>query len=181
MKTIKLRRELQPQHIVALIDTREQTPLTLSPLRTRAATLTTGDYSIEGLTTKIAVERKSLQDLLMCVGRERERFEKEIERLLAFPHKALVLECHPSQISLKQYRGDVSPNAAIASVISWQVKGIPVMWAGDAQTAGEWTARFLYLAVKSRYREMLPLLESFDETTQRPCEEQTTHNEATAI
>jgi len=170
VKTIKLRRDLKPQHVEALIDTREQTPLTLSPLRTSPATLVTGDYSVRGLTNVIAVERKSMQDLLMCIGRERERFEREIQRLMAYPIKALVLECHISQIQLKSYRGDIHPNAALASVISWQVRGLPVIWAGDAITAGDLTARFLYLAAKSRYYETLPLLESFDATEEGSCE-----------
>ncbi|WP_241160230.1 hypothetical protein [Desulfovibrio sp. ZJ369] len=45
-----------------------------------AGSLTVGDYSLEGLTDKVAVERKELPDLVQCLGRERERFERELQR-----------------------------------------------------------------------------------------------------
>ena len=57
------RKTIEPRDIVAIIDTREQAPLDLSPLRTEKGTLTTGDYSIKGLESEIAIERKSLPDL----------------------------------------------------------------------------------------------------------------------
>jgi hypothetical protein len=43
------------ENLVALIDTREQTPLDLAPLRTERATLATGDYSLRGLENVIAI------------------------------------------------------------------------------------------------------------------------------
>ena len=57
--------------IIAVIDSREQRPLDLSPLGTVCATLVTGDYTVRGLEHLVAVERKSLQDLVGCVGRQR--------------------------------------------------------------------------------------------------------------
>ncbi len=60
--------EPKPERITAVIDTREQTPLTLSPLLSMRATLTTGDYSVRGLENVIAIERKSLSDLVSCLG-----------------------------------------------------------------------------------------------------------------
>ena len=65
--------DLRPEHVVAIIDTREQLPLDLSPLQSVAGSLTTGDYSVRGLESIIAIERKGLSDLLGCVGQERER------------------------------------------------------------------------------------------------------------
>lgn len=65
--------ELKPEQVVAVVDTREQLPLDLAPLQTVAGTLSTGDYSVRGLEHAIAIERKSLGDLLGCVGQHRER------------------------------------------------------------------------------------------------------------
>ena len=66
-----------------LIDTREQAPFAFTHERyagttIEAGTLDTGDYSLAGLTDLVAVERKSLPDLVACLGRERERFEREL-------------------------------------------------------------------------------------------------------
>ena len=68
---------LHPEQVVAIVDTREQRPLNLAPLRTEAGTLVTGDYSVKGLVEVVAIERKSLPDLLACIGQERERFDRE--------------------------------------------------------------------------------------------------------
>jgi ERCC4-type nuclease len=70
-----------------LVDTREQLPFTFADLRsdardgrrplvvpTRIETLTTGDYSLDGSTDKIAIERKSCSDLLHSLGHDRDRF-----------------------------------------------------------------------------------------------------------
>ena len=70
---------LKPENVCALVDTREQLPLFLSPLRSVTTTLATGDYSVRGLENIVAIERKSLPDFLSCVGRERERFDREVQ------------------------------------------------------------------------------------------------------
>ena len=83
---------LTPENITALVDSREQHALDLDPLRTEPATLATGDYSVRGLEHIVCVERKSESDLLTYVRRERQRFDREIQRLLAYPVRALVVE-----------------------------------------------------------------------------------------
>ena len=45
----KIPAKLDPGRVTAIIDTREQLPLDLSPLQTVMQTLTTGDYSVQGL------------------------------------------------------------------------------------------------------------------------------------
>lgn len=155
----KIRKELRPEDIVAIQDTREQTPLDLTPLRVTTGTLDTGDYSLAGLEHLVAVERKSLQDLVMCVGRERERFDREIQRIMAYPVKALVVEASIAQIEAKAYRGLVEPNAVLGSIMGWMVKGLPVIWANDHLTAGKLTARFLFIAARRRWLENYSFLE----------------------
>lgn len=84
--------ELKPEQVTAIVDTREQTPLDLAPLTVEVGTLPTGDYSVKGLESIVAIERKSLTDLLGCIGQDRERFEREVMRLLAYPVRAIIIE-----------------------------------------------------------------------------------------
>lgn len=145
--------------VTAIIDTREQNRLDLAPLRTQLGTLPTGDYSVKGLEHYIAIERKSLSDLVGCIGRERERFEKEMQRMLAYPVRALVIESNWANIELKTYLGSVHPNAVMGSLMGWIVQGIPVIMLGDHQKAGQWVTRMLFLAAKRRYGECYGFLE----------------------
>lgn len=75
-----------------VIDTRERKPWEFGDLPTSRARLHTGDYSVAGLTHLIAVERKSLSDLVTCTGRERQRFKRELQRLRAHRFYLLVIE-----------------------------------------------------------------------------------------
>jgi DNA excision repair protein ERCC-4 len=144
---------LGPEQITAVVDTREQTPLCLHPLKTVTKTLTTGDYSVLGLEDVISVERKSLPDLLQCVGRDRRRFEREIQRLLAYPARALVLETSWEQIERGVWKSKVRPQAVVGSVLGWCSRGLPVILASTHAKAGQYTAHFLLLAARRRWRE----------------------------
>ena len=99
-----MKAKLEPEQVTAVIDTREQTPLDLTPLRMTTGTLTTGDYSVLGLELVVAIERKSLSDLLCCVGRERDRFDREVMRLLAYPVRCLVVEATWPEIEQGEWR-----------------------------------------------------------------------------
>ncbi len=61
---MKLSADVKPDHLVALIDSRAQKLLDLAPLRKADVSLATGDSSLQGLDAVMAVERKSLTDLL---------------------------------------------------------------------------------------------------------------------
>lgn len=154
------RKELLPSDVTALIDTREQTPLCLDPLKTESATMATADYTVKGLEHVIAVERKSLQDYIGCVGYGRERFEREMHRILAFPNRLMVIEGTLSQLQLRQYRGNIEPNAAIGSLLGWMARGIPILFAGSHEEAGRMVARFLFIAARRRWDEAQGLCSS---------------------
>ena len=143
--------ELKPEQVVALIDGRERLPLNLSPLRTQAATLVTGDYSVLGLEHVIAIERKSLPDLLGCIGSDRARFEKEIQRMLAYPARALVVEATWGQVEAGNWKFKIPPAAAIGSLLGWIASGIPVVMAGDHASAGRYVSRLLFIAARRRW------------------------------
>jgi ERCC4-type nuclease len=144
---------LKPEQVRAICDTREQCPLDLSPLQTVTATLATGDYSVKGLELVVAIERKSLSDLLGCVGRERARFDREVQRLLAYPVRCLVVESTWSEIEAGNWRGEVTPAAALGSLLGWIAAGLPVLMCGDHQRAGRYVSRLLFTAARRRWRE----------------------------
>lgn len=155
--------KLDPSNVVAIIDTREQNPLNLSPLTTVTDSLTTGDYALAACPDVCRIERKSLQDLIGCVGNDRERFEKEISRLLAFPIRILVVESTWEQIELHeplapQWRGKVTREAVIGSLLGWQAMGLSIHMAASHERAGLHVARLLYTVAKRRYNELRSLV-----------------------
>lgn len=157
MTTPKLPAELRPEQVMAVIDSREQTPFDLSPLRAETFTLDTGDYSVFGLEHVVAIERKSLPDLVACVGVERERFDKEVMRLLAYSVRALVVEATWQDIEAGDWRSKVGASAALGSLLGWIASGLPVIMAGDHARGGKYTARILFTAARRRWRELRSL------------------------
>jgi DNA excision repair protein ERCC-4 len=155
---VKLPATLKPENVVAIVDTREQLPLDLSPLRVQVGTLDTGDYALLG-SDHIRIERKSLDDLLGCVGRDRERFEREVMRLLAYPVRVLLVAATWQQIELGQWRSKLKPEAVIGSLLGWQAMGLAVHMVGDHERAGRHAARMLFTVAKRRYRELRALSE----------------------
>lgn len=151
--------------VVGLIDSREQTPLDLNPLRTEPATLATGDYSVKGLEHVIAIERKSLGDLVSCCGTERERFEREIQRLIGYPVRCLVVESDWCEIEMRQWsqKSTITPKIVIGSLLGWAAAGIPLVMAGNHRRAGELVSRMLYIAARRRYREARGFVQSLVE------------------
>lgn len=149
---------ISPQELTAIIDTREQMPLDLSPLKMTVGTLETGDYSLLGCEHIVRVERKSLDDLLSCVGRDRERFDREVQRMLAYQVRVLIVEATWQDIELGNWRSQVKPEAAIGSLLGWQASGLSIHMVGDHQRAGTHVARLLYTVARRRYRELRSLV-----------------------
>lgn len=150
--------ELRPAEVPGLVDSREQLGYTLDPLQTAIATLDAGDYSVRGLEHHVAVERKSLSDLVGCCGTERERFERELKRLLAYPCRAVVVECTWADLEAGGWRSKLTPQSAAGSVLAWIGSGVPFLFAGSREAAQRATVRILYSAANRRYRELRGLL-----------------------
>jgi len=159
----KLKKKAMPMvNFTAVIDSREQTPVTLQVkpdmiLPSEVGTLYTGDYSIKGLQNLIAIERKSLSDMMGCIGTGRERFEKEILRLRGYDVKAIIVESSWAQIENGDYRSRVNPSAAIGTLMGWIAHGVPITMAGDHMRAGIFIARMLVISAR-RYKQMLKFL-----------------------
>ena len=151
--TTRIPADIKPEQVTAIVDTREQLPLDLSPLQIVTGTLATGDYSIVGLENVVAVERKGLSDLLGCIGQERQRFDREVQRLLAYPCRAIVVEATWGDLESGQWRSKVTPSAAMGSVLGWIAQGVPIVMAGDHVRAGRYVSRLLFIAARRRWRE----------------------------
>ncbi len=135
---------------VIVVDSREQAPLRFENLPAEPGTLDTGDYSIRGLTHLIAVERKSLNDLLACVGRDRDRFKRELQRLRAYRYRLLVLEADAAALEAGVWQSHVKPSHVLGSLAAWTAQyGLPVWLAGSHEAAGRFVEKFLYQSARA--------------------------------
>lgn len=126
-----------------VIDTREQAPFRFTGFRSLKSQggkrivvdvvtdrgLPTGDYSVVGLEDKAAIERKSKSDLFGSMGRERPRFEREVERLNAMDFAAVVVECDWHEMhTVPPSRTQMTAESVEGSILSWSVKYPRVKW-----------------------------------------------------
>ncbi|UJX41101.1 ERCC4 domain-containing protein [Desulfovibrio sp. JY] len=129
-----------------VVDSREQAPFPFEGYGAEVmqGTLTAGDYSLVGLEPLVAVERKSLPDLVQCLGRERPRFERELERLRGFESAAVVVESPMSALALGEYRSALNPKAAYESVVAFMCRyKLTFYFAQDRRGAERFTFSFL--------------------------------------
>jgi len=124
-----------------IVDSREQCPFAFQGERyagtiVEAGALDTGDYSLAGLTDRVAVERKSLPDLVACLSRERERFERELLRAVALDAFAVVVEATWADLAAGEYRSQMNPHAACQSILSFTARyRCPFIFAGSRAAA----------------------------------------------
>jgi hypothetical protein len=120
-----------------IVDSREQSPFSFRNEKyagtvIESGTLDTGDYSLGGLTDRVAVERKSLPDLVSCLGRERERFEREMRRAAALDAFAVVIESTWADLAGGTYRSQLNPHSACQSVLAFACRyRVPFLFAGS--------------------------------------------------
>jgi ERCC4-type nuclease len=105
---------------------------------------------LAGFTDRVAIERKSLSDLVMCVGPERERFLDEMRRLRAYDVRAVVVEASVDAVLAHAYRSNTAPQSVIGTTVSiWVDHGVPTIWGGDAKNAANLVERmFARIAAK---------------------------------
>jgi DNA excision repair protein ERCC-4 len=153
---VKLPAELKPSDVVVVRDSREQNPWTdaeLAPLQVITAARDTGDYGLAACPDYVAIERKSLGDLIACCTSERERFERELVRLRAYPIRFLIVESCWQEIERGDWRSKTTPSVIIGSLLAWQCDGLPVLLAGSHSQAAKYAARILFTAARRRWRE----------------------------
>lgn len=153
-----IRREGIPKPY-ALVDTREQLPFRLRKQHPnwfageRRVTLKTGDYSVDGMKELLALERKSLADVVACASpnASRKRFLKQCERLAQFKWKAILVEATLEDIK-RGFVGfniecGIHPNAVCGTLDAVEAKfGIPIIYASSirelaTERAASWLSK----------------------------------------
>lgn len=152
--------ELKLEQITAIVDTREQAAWDLSPMKIVSKGLDVGDYSIVGLESVIAIERKSLQDFVMCCGSERERFQRELDRLRGWPVHAVIIEASWGELEMGQWRSKLTSAQVMSSFASWIAQGHTLILGGSVPCAAALCRGVLFYAARYRMREALALLKS---------------------
>jgi DNA excision repair protein ERCC-4 len=128
-----------------VIDTREQEPLQFTHLRSERGSLVTGDYAIKGAEKVATIERKSIADLVMCCGPERERFERELMRMKAYSFRRLVIIGNRAEIELQRYRSRMAPKAILNSLSAFEVRyDLPICYFPDAPAAATQVETWLW-------------------------------------
>lgn len=148
----------QPLRIVQ--DSREQAPFRFENFHAvvEVAGLEAGDYSLAGFERRIAIERKSLPDLVSCLGPERKRFEAELARLRGFDSCAVVVEQSQAVLRLGQYRSRMDAGAAWQSVIALAMRyRVPFFWAENRADAERICFDCLRHFARDRWRELQAL------------------------
>lgn len=113
--------------VKVIIDSREQAPFAFqgevyAGTICEVGALQSGDYSLGGLIDRVAVERKSLPDLVACLGRERDRFERELQRARGLDAFLVVVEAPFEDLAKGNYRSQLRPHAACQSVMAFAAR-----------------------------------------------------------
>lgn len=117
------------------------------------AKLDFGDYAIKGHLDLIVIERKqSVSELTNNLGKERERFEAELQRIVnaGVKFRFVIVEDYYSSIFRQSY-SHMHPNAIFESIHALEIKfNIHFIFAGNAEMAHKITRSLLLKAHKYR-------------------------------
>jgi ERCC4-type nuclease len=102
---------------------------------TERVTLQTGGYTIKDRAGDWIIERKALGDFVgCCVGESRERFFRELDRMLAIPFRRVAIEATIEDVGLGHYYATgVHPNSVMGTAWAIEAMGIGVIWGGDRE------------------------------------------------
>lgn len=164
MNPFELRESLE--HITLLVDTREQPTKRLQDriestgFFYKRKKLDVGDYSCEcklpngeviDFSNKVVIERKmNLDELCLCFGKERKRFEREFERAKEKGCKVylLVENANWEKAYSGKYRSLLTPNALIASMNAFRARyGMQIDFCKE-ETTGKLIKDILYRELK---------------------------------
>jgi len=123
--------------MIILCDTREQRPPPLPEgCSYERATLGEGDYTTTALRSLAIVERKTAPDLAGTLTSGRERFEREADRLRAFPFRCVVVEASAAKVSRL---GRIAPAALLGSLASFHARwGLPTIFLESPEAVGRY-------------------------------------------
>ena len=135
---------------VAIVDTREQNPLSFRRFkgwfaRIDSRALPLGDYSVAGMEDSCVVERKDLADLICSFTNNRNVFVKRLRRMSEMPHSLLVITAPLSEIKSEYPYRSVNPNRVTQSLVA-VLAGLrlPFICTETHQLGEEIVASYLY-------------------------------------
>lgn len=134
------------EKITVVVDTREQEPYSFPPeqfLMVRHA-LPAGDYSLAGLEHMVAIERKTAEDFVHTVIRDRDRFRKELVKLAEYDRACVIVEAGLDDILSGAYRSGAHPASVVGTALSIIVDyGVPVYFCSNRQCACRFSQEYL--------------------------------------
>lgn len=148
--------------MLIIVDSREQCPYAFEDYECecKTQTLHCGDYSPAGFEDRVAIERKSLDDLVGCLmGCNRERFERELYKFRFYDLAVVVVEAAFDDVSKGRFRSGIKPHAAMQSIFAFQVRyRVPFLWCGN-RAGAEYVcysllSKYLY-EIEKRYQKAL--------------------------
>lgn len=145
--------KLSPENVVVIADTREQRPFDLSPLRMERGTLFEGDYALAAAPDLCRIERKTIPDLLLCIGKERRRFEVELQRLKAYAVRAVLIEGDYATLARGEYRAQIDPKAATHTIASWTARFCPFQFCGTRELAEDFARHVLWSTARRAWEQ----------------------------
>jgi DNA excision repair protein ERCC-4 len=121
---------------VIAVDSREQERLHFTRLESRVVSLVTADYGLLACPHAVAIERKSIQDLVASVSSDRDRFERELMRMKAYPFRRLIIVGSRGEIEMGRYRSKMAPKAVLHTLSAFEVRyDLPICYFSDAPSA----------------------------------------------
>lgn len=131
--------------IQVVVDTREQLPYAFDPrfFDVTSTALTSGDYSLVGFETRVAIERKSLSDFIGSITAGRNRFFRELDRLSKLEFAAVVVEADFRALCSGAYRSQAAPASVVGTTLAITARFAPVLFAGDRAGGQRMTAGLL--------------------------------------
>jgi ERCC4-type nuclease len=161
---ITLPSEFTHEMVTPIIDAQEKNPLNLAPMRPIVRSLATGDYSCVGMEDRLRIERKSLDDLLHCAGKDRKRFEAQLERLRAFEIGVLALETNWPALETGEWRSQMTSSAIQGTLLGIIADGTTVLFGDSHARLSRLVARLIYVAAKRQYRSTREMLKAVTST-----------------
>lgn len=146
-------RELILPEPAVIWDRREQLPYKIPGAI--PGTLSEGDYSATDLLDVLRIERKSHIDLAGSCGSQSERFERELQRLVKYRWKFIMIEASLDAVLHRPpEHSHMSPVAIVARLLQWNIRyGVVPVFAGSRRHAQYMTVRLIRAARRELERE----------------------------
>lgn len=160
-----------PKNLIVIKDSREQKgwhfqeeeakPGKVNFVNTEIAKLDAGDYSVKGLEDLVTIERKNgFCELFgnMSPKANRERFEREMERMGPIKHKFVFIESQLNQDILTLSPGQVYKGPPARKVLEWLSKieieyGVSVKFVGECGKT--WAKRIFEQVARDNYERFI--------------------------